>query len=64
MYVMAAELLRITIRNMPASLWQRVRVLAVERGVAIHLIVVEALLCYFELVKSGKEWTRETEEKK
>ena len=42
MYVMAAELLRITIRNMPASLWQRVRVLAVERGVAIHLIVVEA----------------------
>ena len=56
---MADELLRISIRNMPRDLWRRVRSLAVRRGVAVHLIIVEALFCYLELVERGKEGTLE-----
>ena len=54
MYVMAAELLRITIRNMPRDLWRRVRLLAFERNVAMYEIVIEALERYLHRVEGKK----------
>ena len=45
---MADVPLRISIRHMPSNLWRRVRVLAIERNVATHKIIIEALERYLE----------------
>ena len=48
MCVMADVPLRISIRNMPSSLWRRLRVLALQRNVTVHHIVISALERYLK----------------
>ena len=40
-----------SIRNMPITLWQRVKVLALKRGVAVREIVILALERYLKTEK-------------
>ena len=53
---MAEALLRISIRNMPRDLWQRVRVLAVKRGVAVHKIICRGAGALLENRGKMSEW--------
>lgn len=38
----------VNVRHMPAPLWQKVKVLALEKGVQVHVVVVQALADYLE----------------
>ena len=58
MCVMADVPLRISIRNMPSSLWRRLRVLALERNVATHKIVIEAIGDYLDRADEPDEQDR------
>ena len=48
---MADKVLRLSIRNVPLALWRRVRLLAIQRNVAVSKIIVEALERYLETEK-------------
>ena len=45
---MADKLLRVSIRNVPLALWRRVRVLAIERNVAVSRVIIAALERYLD----------------
>ena len=46
--IVADQVLRLSIRNVPLALWRRVRVLAIKRNVAVSRVIVEALQRYLK----------------